>query len=180
MTEDYKSKASNSDLMKLESAYKAGPGASGGDFDFFLGEWDAKVHRFTPDGSVLERCDANWVVQSLFGGRMIEDRFVQSSEGEETGAVITLRTFCVDTEQWEMVFLWAQQPIPPMTDFIGRRIGDEMHLTGRHKTPTDQNMHSRIRFFNIENDSFSWEHGISIDGGENWYVHTAIQALRKL
>ncbi len=167
------------DPAELASAYKAGPGPQGSDFDFFIGEWDAKVIRYTPDGKVLKRHETRWSAQSLFGGRMIEDRFVQSVDGEDTGAVITLSTYCVETAQWEMVFLWAQQPIPNMTNFVGNRVGDEMHLTGQHHGPDGQTALSRIRFFDITSDSFLWQHSASFDGGENWHVHTSISAQRR-
>mgnify|MGYP000433198120 FL=1 len=69
---------------------------------------------------------------------MIEDRFVPRTGEGEIGAVITLRTYCVDSEQWEMVFLWAQQPIPSLTNFVGNRIEGEMILTGDHAGPEGQ------------------------------------------
>ena len=75
MTAESKAPSAGPDPIELARAYKVGPGPSGSDFDFFLGHWDARVTRSAPDGSVLLKHEASWSAQSLFDGRMIEDRF---------------------------------------------------------------------------------------------------------
>ena len=180
MTEQAKAQSTGPDPAELARAYKVGPGPSGSDFDFFLGEWDARVTRYAPDGSVLLKHEASWSSQSLFGGRMIEDRFVPRVDGVDAGAVITLRTFCTETAQWEMVYLWAQQPIPMMTNFVGNRIDGEMRLSGEQRRPDGELVQTRIRFFEISSDSFSWEHTDSFDDGDTWHVHTAMMLKRRV
>jgi len=179
MTEKAVLPKAGNDPLEIARAYAAGPGPSGNDFDFFVGEWEASVVRYAPDGSVLLEHEAHWSAQSLFDGRMIEDRFVPRTGDGEIGAVITLRTYCVDSEQWEMVFLWAQQPIPSLVNFVGNRIEGEMILTGDHAGPEGQAIRSRIRFFEITSGSFSWEHAVSVDGSDPWHVHTAMDARRQ-
>jgi hypothetical protein len=166
------------DPAEIARAYMAGPGPSGNDFDFFLGDWEANATHYAPDRSVLLKNQGSWSAQSLFGSGMIEDRFVPRVDGVDAGAVITLRTYCVATAQWEMVFLWAQQPVPDMTNFVGRRVDGEMHLSAQQLGPDGQVILSRIRFYEITSNSFSWEHGTSSDDGATWHVHT-VMTLRR-
>jgi hypothetical protein len=88
-------------------------------------------------------------------------------------------TYCVETARWEMVFLWALQPIPGMTNFVGNRVDDEIHLSGQQQRPDGQVVLSRIRFFEITSDSFSWEHIDSFDDGDTWHAHTAMTLQRR-
>jgi hypothetical protein len=167
------------DPTEIARAYMTGSGPSGSDFDFFLGDWEANATHYAPDGSVLLKNEGSWSAQSLFGSGMIEDRFVPRVDGVDAGAVITLRTYCVATAQWEMVFLWAQQPIPGMTNFVGNRVDDEIHLSGQQQRPDGQVVLSRIRFFEITSDSFTWEHIDSFDDGDTWHAHTAMTLQRR-
>ncbi len=157
-----------------------GPTASPNDFDFMVGEWDADVVRFAPDGSVQQEQVGRWSAQSLFDDRMIEDRFVALADGRFVSAAVTLRTYSPATSQWEMVFLWAEQPVPNMKNFVGRRVGGEMHLTAQQVTPDGKVVENRIRFFDITKDGFSWEHRSSVDRGETWRVNTSIEARRRV
>jgi hypothetical protein len=179
MTKESEVQKTGRDLTEIARAYMAGPGPNGRDFDFILGDWEANVTRYAPDGSVLLKHEASWSAQSLFDGRMIEDRFVPRVDGVDAGAVITLRTYCVETARWEMVFLWALQPIPGMTNFVGNRVDGEMHLSGQQQRPDGQVVLSRIRFFEITSDSFSWEHIDSFDDGDTWHAHTAMTLQRR-
>ncbi len=178
MTKESEIDKTGRDLTEIARAYTAGPGPSGSDFDFFLGDWEANVTRYAPDGSVLQKYEGSFSAQSLFGGRMIEDRFVPRVDGIDAGAVITLRTYCVATAQWEMVILWAQQPIPDWTNFVGNRVDGEMHLSAQHQGPDGQVVLSRIRFYEITSDSFSWDHRSSFDDGDTWHVHTVMTVRR--
>jgi hypothetical protein len=178
MTTESKVQKTGPDPTEVARAYMAGPGPIGSDFDFVLGDWEGKVTVYAPDGSVLQKYEGSFSAQSLFDGRMIEDRFVPRVDGIDTGACITLRTYCVATAQWEMVILWAQQPIPDWTNFVGNRVGDEMHLSAQHQGPDGQVVLSRIRFHEITSDSFTWEHRSSFDDGDTWHVHTVMTVRR--
>ncbi|GAA6154926.1 hypothetical protein [Pyruvatibacter sp. HU-CL02332] len=169
----------NNDPLVIAQAYADGPGPNGSDFDFFLGEWDASVIRYADDGGILLEHEASWTAQSLFDGRMIEDRFVPNTSEGDIGAVVTLRTYCVASQQWEMVFLWAQQPVPGLKNFVGNMIDGEMRLTGEQVVPDGPVVHSRIRFFKITANSLSWEHTMSVDDGETWHPHSLMDLRRR-
>jgi len=161
------------------AAYVEGPGASGSDFDFFVGEWDVHVTYHGADGGVDVEQTGRWSARSLFDGRMIEDCCQTRDEnGVDVAAVVTLRTYCVATAQWEMVFLWAQRPVPTLTSFVGNRVDGEMRLTAQQLTPDGSVIPARIRFYEITKDSFLWESCLSFDGGATWRVQMAIKARR--
>lgn len=149
------------------------------DFDFTLGEWDADVTRYDPDGSVALKAAGRWSARASFGGKVIEDHFVQQVDGVDAAAAFTLRTFCEETGRWEMVYLWAGQPATGVLAFVGRRVDDEMHLNLQALGPDGQVVLSRIRFFDITSESFSWENRTSVDNGATWFTATLLELRRR-
>lgn len=149
------------------------------DFEFSLGEWDADVVRYAPDGSVAVETNGRWSARSSFGGKVIEDNFVQQNEGIDDVAAFTLRTYCEATQRWEMVYLWAGQPATGFMAFVGNRVGDEMHLNLQQTGPGGLLAIAQIRFFDITEDSFSWENQTSLDNGATWHRATLLKLRRK-
>lgn len=149
------------------------------DFDFTLGEWDVDVIRYATDGSVALRTDGSWCARASFGGKVIEDNFIQRVDGVEESAAFTVRTYCEETKRWEMVYLWAGQPATGVLAFVGNRVGDEIHATLQRVGSDGQVVLSRIRFFDVTSDRFSWEHRMSVDNGATWIPMTLLKLRRR-
>ena len=150
------------------------------DFNFMLGEWDADISRYAPDGTVVADTKGTWSARSSFGGRVIEDQLTQhDAEGNEVAAAFTLRTYCEETQQWEMVYFWAEQPASSLMAFVGNRVGDEMHLNLQQTGPNGLVMMANIRFFDISQNSFSWENNSSIDNGVTWFISGSHKMKRR-
>lgn len=149
------------------------------DFDFTLGEWDADVTRYDPDGSVALQAEGRWSARASFGGKVIEDHFVQRVDGVDNAAAFTLRTYCEETGRWEMVYLWAGQPATGVLAFVGARVDGEMHLTLQALGPDGRVVLSRIRFFDVTSESFSWENRMSVDNGATWFRGISLKLRRR-
>lgn len=149
------------------------------DFDFTLGEWDADVIHYGPGGEVAQELKGSWSARSSFGGKVIEDHFIQQVDGVDDAAAFTLRTYCQETKRWEMAFLWAGQPATGMLAFVGNRVGKEMHLNLQQMGPEGLVIVVRIRFFDITEDSFSWENSASADNGLTWAPRISLKLHRR-
>jgi hypothetical protein len=49
-----------------------------------------------------------------------------------------------------------------------RKVGAEMHIEQKFGVTTDKPSISKIRYYNIRPDSFSWSADRSMDGGKTW------------
>jgi hypothetical protein len=154
-------------------------GSSQNDFDFTLGEWDADVLRYAADGTVATEAKGRWSAKKSFGGKVVEDHFIQQADGEEDVAAFTLRTYCEETQRWEMVYLWATQPATGVVAFVGNRVDSEMHLDLQQLGPNGLVVIARIRFFDISDDGFSWENRMSVDNGATWFLSTLLRLRRR-
>lgn len=147
-------------------------------FDFLLGEWRADATRFQPDGTPLVRYQALWTATALHGGRMIMDDFqALGPTGQPVSSFVTLRTYCAATRRWELAGLQALQPAA-ISQWHGTAEGAEMVLQATARTPAGAAVLTRIRFFDIAQDTFAWESHASLDGGEHWQKTAALTATR--
>jgi len=153
--------------------------ASQSDFDFTLGEWDADVIHYAADGTVSQELEGSWSAKASFGGKVIEDQFIQRVGGVDDASAFTLRTYCEETQRWEMVFLWAGQPATGLIAFVGNRVDNEMHLNLQQLGPNGLVTLMRIRFFDISSDSFSWENSTSVDNGLTWLPGMSLKLRRR-
>lgn len=161
------------------AGYLKGAPEQASEFDFLIGEWDARTTRYAADGSVGFEHKALWRAQHLHEKRIVFDDYIAyGPDGTAIGSFATLRTYCEETAQWEMTFLVALQRIL-LTSFVGRRIGNEMHLRASGKDLEEKPVEARVRFFNITNDHFDWEQELSVDGGATWARDVLIQATRR-
>lgn len=149
------------------------------DFDFLLGEWDADIVRYAPDGTLTADAKGSWYAVASFGGKVIEDRLMQEENGVEASAAYSLRTYCAETKQWEMVYFWAEKPASSIMAFVGNRVGDEMHLNLQQIGQNGLVTTAQIRFFDITENSFSWENNTSIDNGVTWFISGSHKMRRR-
>ncbi len=101
-----------------------------------------------------------------------------SPEGKETSCAITLRTYCLKTEQWVSTFLFSQQQTIP-DSFTGKFVDGEGHFKTVFKISDDLTLIAKVRFIDIQKDSFEWEIHHSTDGGKTW-VHRQTNLVKRV
>jgi hypothetical protein len=158
--------------------YLAGPTTESAQFDFLIGEWEVAATRYQADGSVLVRYPGRWSAQHLNEGCMVMDDFrALAPTGQAISSYVTLRTWSPATRRWEMAGLAAFQPAAP-AEWHGVWEDGEMRLDARGQGPDGQTVRTRIRFFDIEPNSFAWESRSSRDEGQTWFAVASLIATR--
>jgi hypothetical protein len=130
-------------------------------------------------GCLLQEAKGSWSARKSFGGKVVEDHFIQQVDGAEDVAAFTLRTYCEQTQRWEMAYLWATQPATGVIAFVGNRVDNEMHFDLQQLGLNGLVIIARIRFFDISDDSFSWENRTSVDNGATWILSTLLKLRRR-
>jgi hypothetical protein len=147
-------------------------------FDFLIGDWNVDGTRYRSDGSVLITYKGSWSARYLNEGRMVLDDFkVLAPTGEIISSFVTLRSYCEVTARWELQGLGALQPAAPV-EWYGHWKDGEMLLEAVGKNPQGATVRTRIRFFDIQPQLFSWESKISADQGQVWTRFAALKANR--
>jgi len=158
--------------------YITEPVAESKQFDFLIGEWDADAVRYKEDETPLFKYKAKWSAIHLNDGRMVMDDFkALGPTGQPVSSFVTLRTYSEATHRWELVGLQALQPSVP-TEWHGIAKDGEMLLDAIARLPTGDFVHTRIRFFNITSNSFSWQSSTSHDRGASWRRTAELTATR--
>jgi hypothetical protein len=137
-------------------------------FDFLIGDWDVAATKYKEDGSSLFQYKASWSAKYLNEGRMVMDDFkAYSPTGQEISSYVTLRTYSETTRRWEMAGLSALQP-NANAEWFGEWKDGEMLLDAVGMNPEGVTIKNKIRFFNIEKNSFTWESRMSDNSGKTW------------
>jgi hypothetical protein len=147
-------------------------------FDFLVGNWDVVATRYKEDGSILFQYAAAWNAKSLNEGRMIIDDFkARGPSGDVISSFVTLRTYCEVTQRWEMAGLAALQPAA-VVEWHGVWQDNEMLLDAIGNSPNGKPMRTKIRFHDIESNTFAWESKTSLDEGKSWTKTASLLATR--
>lgn len=154
------------------------PIAESKQFDFLVGDWDVDATRYAEDGTPLFKYKAKWTAVQLNGGRMIMDDFrALGPTGQPVSSFVTLRTYSEVTHRWELAGLQALQPSIP-SEWHGVSKDGDMLLDATARLPSGETVQTRIRFFSIASNSFSWESSISHDRGASWRKTAGLTATR--
>jgi len=147
-------------------------------FDFLIGDWDVAATRYKEDGSPQFQYKAGWNARYLNEGRMVLDDFkAYAPTGQAISSYVTLRTYCEVTRRWEMAGLAALQPAVS-AQWYGEWKNSQMLLEASGKDPAGNLVHTRIRFFDIASNNFSWESRTSRDEGKTWIKTASLLASR--
>jgi hypothetical protein len=126
------------------------------DFDYLLGDWE-----FTAVSKQWGKFTGLWSAVRLDTGQILDEYRVLGDKGETMYVTSTLRNYNKALDRWELVGLDEGNGLHDVG--TARRTGDEVHLEQTYGTST-----SRIRYYNIGPDHFSWTSDHSIDGGKTW------------
>lgn len=170
--------STSSQALPASPRYLADLSPKARQFDFLIGDWDVSAVRFSEDGKPHEY-KAIWQAVHLNDGRMVQDDFrVLGAEGVPISSFVTLRSFSEVTDRWELAGLQALEPSAPM-QWSGVFADGQMHLDAVVMLPGGKSIHTRIRFFDIDTQSFAWESSSSFDGGVRWQKTASLTAVRK-
>ena len=138
-----------------------------GDFDYLLGDWE-----FTAVSKQFGKFNGRWSAVKLETGQILDEYRVLDDKGETMYVTTTLRNYNKTTDRWELVGLNEGNGLHDVGS--GMRTGDEVHLEQTFGTAK-----SRIRYYNIGPDHFSWVSDRSTDGGKTWMANfQTIEARR--
>ena len=144
-------------------------------FDFLIGEWsvDAKTYHL---GEIVNETTAVWKAKYSEDKKIIIDEWYNLPKaGENSQYWFTLRTYSDALAHWQIVGLQPNQPTLAPT-FLGQWRDNEMHLSG--EVVVEQGpLQARVRFYDIEHNSFEWEMKMSIDG-KDWHLYQSASARR--
>lgn len=143
------------------------------DFDFLIGNWNCEWQRLDDKGNIQSKTACKWDAKYAFNGLMVQDDFrMMNPAGQLVFAGTTLRSYSPKEKQWKNTFL-AVMGGPAFEDFVGKKVGDEIHLQTTRKSLDGKKTYMKIRFHNISNDGFSWEGETSVDG-KSWALESRI------
>lgn len=143
-----------------------------GDFDYLLGDWE-----FTADSKQWGKHGGYWSAVKLADGQVLDEYRVAGDKGETYYVTTSLRNYNKFADRWELIGADAGTG---MQDFgTARRVGNEMHIEQRFSVASGEPAIMRIRYYDIQQDRFSWAADRSTDGGRTWVKdHLRIEARR--
>lgn len=136
-------------------------------FDFWVGKWE-----LTWEGG-----KGTNLIEKKLNDRVIQENF-EATEGNFKGYLGTsISTFNAQDGKWHQA--WADSN-GGYIDLVGIVDGDTriFQMTSPRKLPNGTTSISRMRFYNITEDSFDWDWEASTDGGENWQLAWRINYKR--
>ena len=132
------------------------------DFDYLLGDWEfTAVNR---DGKFRGLWSAVRLAET---GQILDEFRVLGDNGDTYYVSTTLRAYNGILDQWELVSVDHRGT--GLTQIgTGHRVGAEMHIEQKFGFGTTQSWISRIRYYDIQSDRFSWNADRSLDNGKTW------------
>lgn len=143
-------------------------------FGQLVGSWDFEFVSFIPGEE--GRFEGEWHFAWILQGRGVQDVWIVPKRGAssvdqyEYGSTVRIYDPAIDA--WRVT--WHGPLRSNFQNFIARRIGDEIVLTGglAGKLPM------RWIFSNVQPRRFDWRVEVSTDGGDTWFVVQTIHAVR--
>jgi hypothetical protein len=145
------------------------------DFDYLLGDWE-----FTSVHKDYGTTHGLWSAVRLpddDGSVVILDEFRVVGDSGDLFVTRTLRAYNANLDRWELI---STNGATGLQDFgTAQRVGPEMHIEQRFGVGTATPLLSRIRYYDIRPDRFSWTSDHSRDEGRTWSIaHNKIEARR--
>jgi hypothetical protein len=149
---------------KTREQVKASQEAHKGDFDYLLGDWEFDAVRKMPEGP--QKFHGYWSALRLDDGQVLDEYRVVSDEGETWYVTSTLRNYNAFMDRWELV---GASSGTGLLDFgTARREGAEVRIEQSFGVASGEPSVLRIRYYDIQQDRFSWTADRSTDGGKTW------------
>ena len=143
----------------------------GSEFDFWVGKWDLTWEY--SDGSSGK--GTNHIVKTL-DDKVIQENFEAVDSGPYSGFKGTsISVFNSNSKQWHQA--WADNQ-GGYFNFTGEVDGDNRIFKTQPLKTKDTEIVLRMRFYEIEEDSFTWDWEQSKDSGATWVLQWRIHYER--
>jgi hypothetical protein len=139
-------------------------------YDFWVGKWDAEWKN--PDGSTSK--GTNHILKVL-DGVVLEENFAITT-GPQAGFLGKSLSVMDANNNWHQA--WADNQ-GGYYDFVGEVIGDKKIFQTQLIERDGKKNIQRMVFYNIKEDSFSWDWEGTSDGGETWKLLWRISYTRQ-
>lgn len=141
-------------------------------FDFWIGEWDLTWD--SNDGNTGK--GTNKIIKIL-DGKVIQENFV-ATEGSIKGFKGTsISVYNPNSKSWHQA--WADSQ-GGYFNFIGERDGDNKIFKTIPKKQEEKEIILRMVFYDITDNSLTWDWERSEDGGKTWSLRWRINYKRKM
>jgi len=129
-------------------------------YDFWQGKWNATWKN--QDGTVNHGTNH---IEYIMDGKVLQEHF-EIADGKQAGFKGTsISVFNPNTKQWHQA--WADNQ-GGYFDFIGAKEGDKMIFNTKPVERDGKSIVLRMVFYDIKEDSFTWDWQGSQDGGATW------------
>ena len=143
---------------EIQAALKAHQG----DFDYLLGDWE--FTGLNPKGKFRGVWSAVRLPET---GQILDEFRIFDNDGGTACVSITLRAYNAVQDRWELVSVDNRGT--GLQNFgTAHRAGEEIRIEQIFGIGTDNSWISRIRYYNIQSDRFSWTKDHSVDSGKTW------------
>jgi len=132
-----------------------------GDFDYLLGDW-----QFTADNKQYGKSNGRWSAVRLATGQILDEYRLVDDKGATFYVTATIRNYDAIHDRWELIGMDDRNGLQ---DFgTAQRIGGEMRIEQKFGVSGGNPTMMRIRYYNIQANSFSWAGDQSTDNGKTW------------
>ena len=140
--------------------------------DFWVGSWDASWD----EGEGKKGYGTN-TIQKVLDGTVIQENF-EILEGQNKGFKGTsISIFQARTKEWRQSWADSQGAFYCFTgDLKGNR---KTFQTSAFETKDGRKIVQRMTFYEITQDSMTWDWELSDDGGESWTLNWQVNYTRK-
>ncbi len=141
-------------------------------YDFWVGKWDVSWDE--GEGKIGRGTNT---IEKILDGKVIQENF-RILEGQSAGFKgISHSVYQPQFELWKQS--WADNN-GGYYDFVGKFDGDKrMFQTTVFELEDGRKLTYRMIFYNIEENSLTWDWEVSYDAGENWNLMWRINYERK-
>lgn len=144
----------------------------GTEFDFWVGNWDLNWEY--PDGSAGHGKNT---IEKTLDGKVIQENFEALDQGPYNGFKgSSLSVFNPNSNTWHQA--WADNQ-GGYFNFIGDVSSGQRIFSTTRVQPDGQEIISRMRFYDIKDQSLTWDWEQSTDGGETWTLSWRIFYQRR-
>jgi len=161
----------------LKSEYVGEVPVESSQYDFFIGEWDVLVTEYSKEGEVKDTAKGVWWAKYIHDKRvLLDDIVIFDGKGKLYPGYPSLRTYSPKLGKWMSMHM-----APLATQASCRNIGtwknNEMHIDSTCQQ-TKGEKYSRVRFYNITENSFDYTWEDSTDK-ENWILYVTFEGQRR-
>jgi hypothetical protein len=139
-------------------------------YDFWLGKWDAEWKN--ADGTTGGGTNH---ITKVLNGTVLEENFAITT-GSQAGFFGKSLSVMDADGRWHQAWVDNQGGY---YDFVGEVIGDKRIFKTELVERGEKKIIQRMVFYNIENDSFTWDWEATQDGGDTWKLLWRIKYTRQ-